>query len=526
MLEFLFKELYEPLKERRKRLALEVVIGGLGASLAMWLTSGQPVQTRLLWLFSVGVVALWYAGLARRVPWSRSVLGLAVTATAFWGLAARSVWTAAERHTAEIFRIAEKLERRGFYVAARDKLRRECGSEMARIECPCTLGVYDAHLGDTSSARANFQACVAKAIELDRLDWQTAGLVDLGDLEEEADRNDLAAQYLRNGLDLATRAKNDYGVYRAKVGFARLAAKVGRYGEARTLASDALAIAEHDNQKGAGAQVRLLLGDDDLAQGAFSRALAHYNAAALAYDAVADTRGRTTVDWHVAHMHRQQDALDLARAEYKRALGVLQLWEDKGGQAEVLLGLADVERVTKRYGLAREYFDQALHLFEDIEDLLGQANVLIEYAHMETRTGNWSAARERYGRARTLSQRAESGYSEANALRGLADLERHELPANPKSKAVRVQRATDYLAQARRLYQAGGHALGEANVDITEALLMYQIGRPEEGAIAWKRAMAAYARLGMGATVRRMAEDIDQQIRMQGLTPPARPAVQ
>jgi tetratricopeptide (TPR) repeat protein len=482
-----------------------------------WLPmTGQSLGARLLLSpIAVCIVALAYLGLVRRVTWRRQALGVALALTVVWIIAASCVWSTPKQHITDVLKLAEKLRDRGFYAEARAQLQHECGGESAHLECLCTLGTYDIQMGDRKGARQHLEACAAKAVETNQTGWHMAGLLGLGDLEAAVDRNDVARRYYLDALELAGECAIPYGAFRANAALSGLAAKHGRLDEAQAFASKALAIATDAKQANAVADAQVLLGNCATGHGADQSALDLYHSAANTYDQTGNRYGRACVDVAAANLRRKRAEISIAEPLYKGALGQFEQWEDKGGQAEILLSLATIEHQSGRLSLAREHFAEALHLFEELEDLNGQANALIESAHLERSMGELPAAREHYAKGLVLSQRAESRISEANALLGLSSLEAREWSVDPKANAVHLQRAFDRLDQARKAYKEIGDVRAGANCDVAEALLMYKLGRKEEGRAAFQRAIAVFQRLGMGAYVQSLVEQIEQQAKRE-----------
>ncbi len=239
---------------------------------------------------------------------------------------------------------------------------------------------------------------------------------------------------------------------------AAVGARMGRYTQAKELATQAIAQARRIQARHLEAQGLDTLGDIYLSLSSLEQAEQSYKEALRIYRELRDRAGEAHSLWGIASVVRLQGKAELAQQSLNSALTIYRELGDRPGEADVLNALAIQ---SPDLALQRTYYEQSLAIAKSLNDLDRQArtynNLALTY---------WSLGL--YNRA----------YEYANQALGLISGENRKTRRAAFNETLgRIHLATGKHQQAREAFDLGKRISAELGDRTTESLCWYGLGQ-------------------------------------------------
>jgi DNA-binding SARP family transcriptional activator/tetratricopeptide (TPR) repeat protein len=389
------------------------------------------------------------------------------------------------------------------------------------------LRAYAAELAETTDSEGDRSAAIARLAE--HLQYTVAVATDLIDPRGSVRRPevaepstptpalatyDQALAWIERGIDtlLATVvvAADDYTTALAWLLFHYLEIR-GRYDEALTLVSRALAIAERDGDPRAEAAAHRLLGNVHYYLGNYEESMRGDAAALALCRQVGDRRGEVValINLGAGHQRRGSYREALRCFEEARWIGV----ETDHQLVPLVANTGSLQRVLGHHEAARDSLEQALDLANALDDRSSRVIILCNLGDLAARTGHPHEALDHLRLALAEARSAGNRRSETDALCELGNVYRRlddlEAAREHLHEALEIARSTGSRAKIAevlnglgRTHRAGGQA-SDALRRHDEALeVARSSGVRYEEAAALAGLGDAYADLGDTATAR------------------------
>ncbi|MEM9951773.1 MAG: tetratricopeptide repeat protein [Chloroflexota bacterium] len=257
--------------------------------------------------------------------------------------------------------------------------------------------------------------------------------------------------------------------------------------ERLTLLTDALAIAEANDDQHGQADILQSLGDVLHRKNEYDNALQYYQQALQLYKTIGSRHGQANTLHSLGDVFYMQDDYDNATHHYQRVLSLFETIGDRHGQANTLRSLGDVFRMKYEYDHATQHYQQALPLFETIGDRLGQANTLYSLGDVFYMQDEYDDATQHYQQALQLYETIGSRRGQAHTLKSLGDVLR---------TTNQYDDATQYYRQALQLYETIGDRLGQAHTLKSLGNVFLVTNQYDDATQYYRQALQLYETIG------------------------------
>ncbi len=305
----------------------------------------------------------------------------------------------------------------------------------------------------------------------------------------------LTLEYLERGHELFRAAADARGIAGSLDDIGRVLAMLGRYDDAHTKITEALARRGKGGDKRSIAASLSNLGNLQQDRGQFDAAAVCHREALELRAAAGDRLGVIVSQNNLGVLAFQLGELAEARATWLRALGDAEAIGALPMSALILGNLGELALEEGKLEEAQRRLEDALEIIEDIEDRQLEAEVCRHLALLESQLGHVDRARELAARAVTIAGKAGLREKEAQALlttgqvmsTSLYDADRTEVLGVPGAAPAEAyyQRAIELLRQigndaelakaieAYGRYQVENGQYGEGKDNLREALMMF-----------------------------------------------------
>jgi tetratricopeptide (TPR) repeat protein len=190
---------------------------------------------------------------------------------------------------------------------------------------------------------------------------------------------------------------------------------------------------------------------------------------------------------------------DLARQDFEDALKYYGPHGDQEDKARAQLGLGKLENVLGNSKKARQNYNDAFKVFANIPN--DKADDLFLQGELERGLKKYAQALEDYTAAQKIYLSGGNQVGEAKIMLGFGDLAREQ------SKNEDAKR---YYGEARGLFQKQESKIDEADVDLSEGILLGKIGQRKDALGLLRITKDLYSKMGKSDKAREASAEIDR----------------
>jgi predicted ATPase/class 3 adenylate cyclase len=254
----------------------------------------------------------------------------------------------------------------------------------------------------------------------DDLEKKRGYLLLAGEAAQVAYANNAAFDYYQRALPLLLEGER-IGVMQ-KMG--EVLELVGRWAEAASMYSEAIALAERLGERREAARSQAALGELLRKRGAYEEAAAWLAQASASFTQIEDRAGRARVLKSTGTLAAQQGEYETARARYGESLALWRALDERARIAELLNNLAIVAQYQGDYTTAMALQEEVLALYRSLVNRQGIAGALGNLGYFALDLGQQATARAHLEEAVTLMREIGFRWGLANALNNLGNVVR------------------------------------------------------------------------------------------------------
>jgi CHAT domain-containing protein len=184
------------------------------------------------------------------------------------------------------------------------------------------LGFAYYRLGDSERALDLYLEAEKRAVELGDISNQVAWVTNIGYVQMDAGKFDLAEQSYKRALDLARGTKSQQEIFNGLRALAKVSVQAGKYDQATQCADEAIALAKNSGNRSGELYPMLVKGQVASRRGDAERAEQIFR------EVEADPKAPAALIWGARHalaqLHEQQGKKELAEREYRAALSTFE----------------------------------------------------------------------------------------------------------------------------------------------------------------------------------------------------------
>lgn len=369
------------------------------------------------------------------------------------------------------------------------------------IALPAAMHAFLRFRGHWDQAIELHRIALDSAIEAGDERAEAGALTNLGDVEMATRNYPAAATNLSKAIQLYRNLADQPGEAAALTELGAVLYLIGENQTAAEHLSRALELSRDLGDRLGEAVVLSRLGSVQLVTGDYAAAASGLARAFELYRHLGDRLGE-------AHALNDLGAVRHAMGGYRAATTDLELafelyreLGDRLGEANVLLDLGNVQQATGDYTAALAGLTRALELYRELDDRLGKANVLHQLGAVRQAAGDSSAAAQSQQEALELYRQLGDRIGEADSLIQLAEaLLESESEGAAEVRGDSAADARGLLEQALAIAIAIPSPLAEARALEGIGRCDLRDGRTDEGAVALRRALTIYQRIGAPRT--------------------------